>query len=233
MRRECRVKGAKAGAIPVEPAELGPAARERILDTAEAFFAEDGFSGVSLRQITAAAGVNVASVNYYFGSKLNLLREVFGRRAAPINAERMRRLAACNAAIDAGQGNVAMVLAAFIEPTLRGGHLAESGSAYRRLMGRMAASPLQEVREILHEIYREVAVTFVATLRRVGPELSEREFFWRLTCVYGAMQYILADTGRLEKLSAGGFQMSRVDDAMAYAIPFLAAGFALPPQEGR
>ena len=79
---------------------LGPGVRDRILDTAEAYFAEDGYTGVSLRQITAAAGVNLAAVNYYFGSKLNLLREVFGRRAAPINAERMRRLAACNAAID-------------------------------------------------------------------------------------------------------------------------------------
>lgn len=222
------MNGTKSGAVPAQDAELGPAARDRILDTAEAFFAEDGYSGVSLRQITAAAGVNLAAVNYYFGSKLNLLREVFGRRAAPINAERMRRLSACNAAIDRGEGTIAMVLAAFIEPTLRGGHMAEGGTAYRRIMGRMSASPLPEVREILSEIYHEPATLLIATLGRVGPELSEREFLWRLTCVYGAMLYILADTGRVEKLATGDFQVSRVEDALAFAIPFLAAGFAAP-----
>ena len=217
---------------------LGPGVRDRILDTAEAYFAEDGYTGVSLRQITAAAGVNLAAVNYYFGSKLNLLREVFGRRAAPINAERMRRLAACNAAIDRGAtgegqaGAVAAVVAAFIEPTLRGGHLEEGGEAYRRIMGRMSSSPLPEVREILHEIYREAALSFIETLSRVGPRLSEREFFWRLTCIYGAMLYILADTGRLERLTDSGFEMSRVDEAIAYAIPFLAAGFVAAPVDG-
>ncbi|MEQ8346865.1 MAG: TetR/AcrR family transcriptional regulator [Sneathiellaceae bacterium] len=226
------MSGTRTGAAPADTAELGSAARDRILDTAEAFFAEEGYSGVSLRQITTAAGVNLAAVNYYFGSKLNLLREVFGRRAAPINAQRMQRLAACNAAIDRGEGGIGMVLAAFIEPALRGGHMAEGGSAYRRIMGRMSTSPLPEVREILSEIYHEPASLLIATLRRVGPELSERELLWRLTCVYGAMLYILADTGRMEKLATGDFQMSRVEDALAYAIPFLEAGFAAAPVSG-
>ena len=96
----------------------------------------------------------------------------------------------------------------------------------------MSSSPLPEVREILHEIYREAALSFIETLSRVGPRLSEREFFWRLTCIYGAMLYILADTGRLERLTDSGFEMSRVDEAIAYAIPFLAAGFVAAPVDG-
>ena len=53
----------------------GAETREKILDAAEALFAEHGFEGASMRMITARAGVNLAAVNYHFGSKENLLRE--------------------------------------------------------------------------------------------------------------------------------------------------------------
>lgn len=41
----------------------------RILDTAEVLFAERGFAETSLRNITSKARVNLAAVNYHFGSK--------------------------------------------------------------------------------------------------------------------------------------------------------------------
>ncbi len=54
--------------------------RERLLDEAEQLFAEKGFHGVSVRQITAAAGSNLSAVNYYFGGKEKLYLEVFRQR---------------------------------------------------------------------------------------------------------------------------------------------------------
>jgi len=62
----------------------GAETREKILDAAEALFAEHGFEGASMRMITARAGVNLAAVNYHFGSKENLLREIFRRRLGEI-----------------------------------------------------------------------------------------------------------------------------------------------------
>ena len=56
--------------------------RERILDSAEELFAEGGFA-TSLRSITSDAGVNLASVNYHFGSKEALIETVFSRRLEP------------------------------------------------------------------------------------------------------------------------------------------------------
>jgi AcrR family transcriptional regulator len=56
---------------------------QRILDAAELLFVEHGFAGTSMRQITSAAGVNIAAVNYYFGSKDGLFQAVFERRAEP------------------------------------------------------------------------------------------------------------------------------------------------------
>ncbi len=57
--------------------------KTRILDSAESLFAEHGFEGTSLRQITSAAGVNLASVNYHFRSKDELIRAIFARRVEP------------------------------------------------------------------------------------------------------------------------------------------------------
>ena len=47
--------------------------KDKLMDAAERLFARRGFHGASLRDITAAAGVDLAFVNYHFGSKKGLL----------------------------------------------------------------------------------------------------------------------------------------------------------------
>src|SRR3546814_17821279 len=66
--------------------------REAILDTAETLFAQQGHDGTSMRQITSEAGVNLAAVNYHFGSKEALVQAVLKRRLAILNQERLRLL---------------------------------------------------------------------------------------------------------------------------------------------
>src|SRR5512134_3133369 len=71
---------------------LAPDTKERILDAAEALFMVQGFTATSLRMITTRAGVNLAAVNYHFGSKDELVRAVFTRRLGPLNRERVALL---------------------------------------------------------------------------------------------------------------------------------------------
>ena len=66
--------------------------KERILRAAERLFAEHGFDGVSVRQIAAAADVQLALLSYYFETKEGLYRAVFRRRIEPIAEERRRQL---------------------------------------------------------------------------------------------------------------------------------------------
>ena len=63
--------------------------KERILGAAEELFAQHGFAGTSLRQVTSRADVNIAAVNYHFGSKENLVNEVFRRRMDDMTAARL------------------------------------------------------------------------------------------------------------------------------------------------
>ncbi len=62
-----------------------PDTKERILQTAQRMFLEHGINGSSLRAITAEAKVNLAAINYHFGSKENLVRAVTSRVVAPID----------------------------------------------------------------------------------------------------------------------------------------------------
>ena len=63
--------------------------KERLLDAAEALFMEHGFEATSLRLITAAAEVNLAAVNYHFGSKEELFQAILTRRLDPMNQKRV------------------------------------------------------------------------------------------------------------------------------------------------
>src|ERR1041384_830620 len=89
--------------------------KERILGAAEELFAQHGFAGTSLREVTSRADVNIAAVNYDFGSKENLINEVFRRRLAELSE---RRLSAVQASREQSPGDLQAVLAAFIEPAL-------------------------------------------------------------------------------------------------------------------
>ena len=79
-------------AAPTAPAASGT--RERIVEAAEALFAERGFEMVSLRDITSRAGANVAAVNYHFRSRAGLVNAVIERYIEPINRERLELLTA-------------------------------------------------------------------------------------------------------------------------------------------
>ncbi len=71
---------------------MATSTKERILDVAERLFADFGYKTTSLRDITSEAGVNLASVNYNFGSKEALLTALLERRFAVVNQRRIERL---------------------------------------------------------------------------------------------------------------------------------------------
>jgi AcrR family transcriptional regulator len=108
-------------------------ARDRLLDAAEDVLRRDGIRGLSIRRVTATAGVNVAAVNYEFGSKEALLAGLLGRLLEPLTRERIRRLDALPAGADVRQ-----IVTAFLEPLLR---LADTrGAALSELLRHVAAS---------------------------------------------------------------------------------------------
>src|ERR1043165_6606444 len=85
-------RGAMRGRVMAFAAPKASATKTRILDVAEALFMEHGFEATTLRQITAAAEVNLAAAHYHFGSKEELFEAVLRRRLDPMNQERLSLL---------------------------------------------------------------------------------------------------------------------------------------------
>src|SRR5262245_31070920 len=91
--------------------------KSRILEVAIRLFAERGLDAVSVRDITGAARVNLGAVNYYFGSKEHLIREVFETLLGPLQRRRLALLDQLEAQAGNNPLELELVLRALIEPT--------------------------------------------------------------------------------------------------------------------
>src|ERR1700761_3755750 len=96
----------------------GDATRNKILDAAERLFAEHGYTAVSMRSITAEAGVNVAAIHFHFASKEALFEAIFNRRVEPINEQRASGLHKAMAHAATKPVEIAEVINAFVNPHL-------------------------------------------------------------------------------------------------------------------
>ena len=203
--------------------------KDRIVRSAARMFSGRGFDTVSLRDITADAGANIAAVNYHFGSKIGLLSVVFDQYAAPVNAARLRLLNEVDRNSGDKNPDVSDILWALFSPAFHAPETGEQGQYFRKMLGRMSSSPNPEVRSILFKTFDDVSRRFVDMMSCACPDLSREELFWRLTCVYGSMMYAQADNGRIRTLAGDAFDSGNMDDALKYMIPFLTAGFTQPP----
>lgn len=202
--------------------------RTRILDAAEELFMQHGFEGTSMRLLTAKAAVNLAAVNYHFGSKHALVEAVFRRRLDPMNQERLAGLEALEAqgAAPAPQE----IIRAFLAPTLRLVEDAKSGGRnFTRLLGRTYTEPAKPVRQLIGQIYAPVMDRFKGALARALPQMPAEELVWRMHFMFGTFAYTLAATDTVQ-LIAGCKPEDRYDAQLLEErlTAFLHAGLTAP-----
>jgi AcrR family transcriptional regulator len=193
--------------------------KQRILDSAEALFARHGFAGASLRQVTAAASVNLAAVNYHFGSKENLVNEVFRRRLDELNAQRLQALAVAQAAPG---HTLEDVLGAFVRPALALAQDDRGGGSFVRVLARAYAEHNEQLRKFLHDNYSPALKQFAAAFAALLPHLDKQELYWRLDIVSGALTYAMADFGMIKR--RGAPEQQHRDLAAEHLVKFAAAG---------
>lgn len=192
--------------------------KQRILEAAETLFARHGFAGASLRQVTSAANVNLAAVNYHFGSKDKLIEEVFRRRLDELNTRRLKALEALD-----GNATLEDALAAFIRPALDLAHEGEGGGAFVRVLARAYAEHNDQLRKFLSENYGHVLKQFAKVFSQQLPDLDREELYWRLDIVAGALTYAMADFGIIQRRAEVSERQHR-EQAIQHLIRFAAAG---------
>ena len=197
--------------------------KERILDAAEILFAEKGFAATSLRNITTAAGANLAAVNYHFGSKDTLIESVFSRRLEPLNRERLALLDEIERQADDDR-LVERIVEAFIGPPLRMSHDPRRGGVvFMRLLGHAMNQPKRKIRKLLFGQFREVAQRFGAALQSARPELPAAEVLWRLIFMAGSMAHTMALSDEIGEMSNGVCDPTDVETTIQRLVPFLSA----------
>lgn len=212
--------------------------RERILDVAERLFMAHGYEGTSMRMITSAADVNLAAVNYHFGSKEALLREVFRRRLAWLNHERLQALDQLEAQAGGAPLKPSQVLEAFFGTLLRMGEDESlGGMTFLRLLGRTLTEPAEFIRTFFAGEYAEVIERYKLALFRALPDVPRAEIVWRLHFMLGAMSYAIAGTDVLQVVTGcelGDIAGGDADDRAAAKrladrlMPFLLGGLRAP-----
>ncbi|HYB64982.1 MAG TPA: TetR family transcriptional regulator [Steroidobacteraceae bacterium] len=200
-------------------------AKERILDAAEQLFAQRGFYGVSLRDITQSAGVDVALVSYHFGGKRELFTAVFERRAEVLNRERLELLEEVRRRALPAAPSLEAIANAFFEPLLersaRGG---PGWKSYFALVAYVNNSP-EFGPMMMTRHFDPLVDRFITVLCEALPECPPREIYWGYQFLTGALTLTFAETGRLDKLSGGLCRSSDLDSVRERLAPYVAAGF--------
>ncbi|MBS0355961.1 MAG: TetR family transcriptional regulator [Proteobacteria bacterium] len=212
--------------------------RERILDAAERLFMANGYEGTSMRQITSGAGVNLAAVNYHFGSKESLMQEVFRRRLDWLNDERMRILDALERESAGKPLKPSQIVDGFFGTLLRlADNEARGGMTFLRLLGRTLTEPTEFIHTFLAREYRTVVERYKEALFKALPDVPKAEIVWRFHFMLGATSFAIAGIDALRVVTDWQIEdeaeMDRFDRLLPRLMSFLLGGLRAPlPQFG-
>ena len=203
---------------------------DRILDAAEELFAERGFAETSLRMITSKANVNLAAVNYHFGSKKALIHAVFARFLTPFSSTLEAAFDELEQKCQGTPPTLNQTLWVLTESAMRMPQRNEKGiSIFMRLLGLAYTQSQGHLRKFLEQEYGQPFSRFMSLLKEATPELSAVDRYWRIQFMLGATAFTMSSSDALIDILDNklGVQAS-VQEIAARLVPFLAEGMKAP-----
>ncbi|MGE6109313.1 TetR/AcrR family transcriptional regulator [Aeromonas sobria] len=206
--------------------------KNRILDAAEVLFAERGFADTSLRLITSEADVNLASVNYHFGSKKELIQAVLDRYLSLFMPELDTRLAALMARDEL---TLLQVFESFVDPLMKLAAVRANGPAlFMQLLGRGYIDSQGHLRRFITSYYGATLQRITQAISQANPALTPADLFWRLHFTLGTVVFTMASADALRDIAQADFgQHLDVEGLVRNVIPYLAAGVGAPTESTR
>jgi AcrR family transcriptional regulator len=201
--------------------------KTRLLDSAEALFAEHGIAETSLRDITGGADANLAAVNYHFGGKDGLLEAVFDRRLTPVNRERLELLSVFEHAAGHRPVPLEQILYANYAPPFR--RLDEWGEAahlFMRIVARVNADPSSSIHATFLRYFDDIRSRFLAALERSLADLPADEVERRFHYSLSAMLHTFCWGAEIACLATGPDENR--DRVLSSLIEYAAAGLRAP-----
>jgi AcrR family transcriptional regulator len=203
--------------------EPGSETRRKLMRAAEWLFADRGFAGVSVRDITDAANVNSALVGYHFRGKLGLLSAIYREHAEALTSERLRLLSDIQA--QGRRATLEEVLIAFVRPALSVTRDDSGGADFLRLRSVLAGENSELLEQLVAENFDRSSSAFVDALCVCLPQLTRDDVLWRFHFLLGAIYYTATGPHRIRSLSQGRCDPTDPEATLRELIPFMAAGF--------
>ncbi|WP_251978252.1 TetR/AcrR family transcriptional regulator [Salinicola avicenniae] len=205
---------------------------KRILDTAEVLFAEKGFAETSLRNITTRAKVNLAAVNYHFGSKKALIQAVFARYLDPFSERLNRALDELESRYSPTPIPLEVLLEQLASSVLEVPAERNSLKVFMKLLGLAYTQAQGHMRRYIQVHYGETFQRFVDCVRLATPDLPDVERFWRLHFMLGTVVFTLSGLDALRDIADNEYhEHTSVRDLIRRLRPVVAAGMQAPLPE--
>lgn len=177
--------------------------RDALLRNAVTLFAASGYNAVSLREIAKAASANVGSLTYHFGSKANLLREIYKRHTEPMNARRQELLGEAQRITNPDERLMA-ILRAYVLPAFISSSEGDGGGAeFTRMRAILSAEGNPDAQAIIAGAFDETSRAFIDAVAECVPGASREGLLWRSQFLLGALYYSLINPERVTRLSHG------------------------------
>jgi AcrR family transcriptional regulator len=200
--------------------------KARIIEAAEYLFALQGYGQTSMREITARADVNLASVNYHFGSKKNLIQAVLKRYFDVMMPQIDEALAKLVPSV--GRKGVDQVLQNLKGPLLNLNAAQPDGTEmFVQLLGKGYTESQGHLRRFIMGSYGETVQTILAMLRTALPAIPADELFWRLHFAIGSFVFSMASSQALKDIAKADYQQDiDIADVIEHLFPFVAQGIS-------
>jgi len=192
-----------------------------LVRAAESLFAEKGLGGVSVRDITLAAGArNQSALHYHFGGMEELIREIFAQRFRKIERARMQRLAAID---EVGKSHDILALMEVNVGPLFEACLEESGRLYARFSVQIITDPRYNVGALVRDVGMQSAAEIAKRLSEALGDLPEEILAARLRHVFTISVILMADYARSVEIGKAREINDAVREAAATLSGFLQA----------
>lgn len=215
FRQQLRAYVQSSGAV-VEKADT----KNRILDAAEALFAQSGFDAVPVRKIMQEAETRLGLMSYYFESKEALLNAVVERRIETLNTRRRNLL---KAALDEGDISVEKLVDCLVKPYAD--LIKEEGEAWRsyaKLNAHLSQSPRWA--SLIQKYFDSILTLIIDELAKLYPSASRATALRAVVMAVGTILSVLAESGRMQSLSDGYVRDDDLDVILPELCRFVSGG---------
>lgn len=189
-----------------------------------------------MRELTAAADVNIAAVNYHFRSKDKLVEELFDRLVTRVNDARLSALDTYLQQVRERdqQPLLEPILRTFIHPYFDPIEGPRGGQLLARLVLQHRLQPTEITDRVYQRYFDPLARRYIEALSAAVPETPIVEWYWRYTFMVSTVVLTATDLSsdnRLARLSGGKANATDRQELERYLVDFLAGGLMAAPKK--